>query len=271
MPKPIRPSEVIKFSRCPTLWYREDVEQWRKPGEGFVLEREFGTWVHAGMAAYWNILLGGWQGKSPELTAISALEKDWPESTDYSKEGAITLLDKVVSKAIGWCQTNLEKTIPLEIEQPLGDGDTTPDLVAREAGDLVVLDYKTHYEVLPDRRHYRLEGPERSHQFNHYSWAISQKYAEPVTLFRAIHIFALPSIKIMEASFVPDPEAQKEWLRQASRKWYVMEQMKVEPAQVYRREEGCLQFGDKHPCPQWEGCWTCHGQPDALKQFYVKG
>jgi hypothetical protein len=30
-------------------------------------------------------------------------------------------------------------------------------------------------------------------------------------------------------------------------------------------------YGDKYPCPYYEGCWTCHGDEVKMSQFYTKG
>lgn len=267
-PIPIRPTSTQKWSRCPTLWRLEDVEGWRLPGDQFSLERNMGSWVHTGMATWWK---GGTEAESCRA-AWEQSYNEWPEVTEVSREGITELLSAVILKTIKWCRVEMAGAKVLMVEQPLGeDGkDTTPDLVTEENEIVVVTDWKYSHHVDPANVHYRLEGSDRIHQFKHYTWRVGEYLNRPVRLFRKVVIVGLPKVIVKESTFVPDEQAQAEWLRQSRRKWHEMARMKVDPLMVYRREEGCKPFGDKWPCPMWEACWTCHGDQEMMTKFYVK-
>jgi CRISPR/Cas system-associated exonuclease Cas4 (RecB family) len=264
----IRPTSVEKFTRCPQKWYYEDVEGWREPGVGPSVPIIIGTAVHAGMAALWR---GQDESSARVLDVFKAL---WSDS-EPGREAAEDLALKVVLATMRWCQ-QLGEVEVVAVEEPLGDPwQGTPDLITRETGGLVIWDWKYSHEVKPEWLHYRLEHPEHSHQFQHYIWAVQEKYHESVSLFRKVVIVGLPKVQVAQALFVPDPMAQQEWLRQAKVKWHTMAMMKaggmLHGGLVYRNENGCKPFGDKWPCPMWRACWECHGNREQMAQFYVKG
>src|SRR4029077_2968961 len=103
-------------------------------------------------------------------------------------------------------ENEMAEAVPVLVEEPLGvDGHTTPDLVTREplgaSGGLVVTDWKTSWDVPADRVRYRLEGPERTHQFLHYCWAVQEHLGEPVALFRKVVIVGSPKVIVKDVTF----------------------------------------------------------------------
>lgn len=266
MPKPFRPSAVEKWTRCPTLWLREDVQGWQRPVTAFSPEICMGVAVHAGLAALWK------REVDHKYRVLNVFEEMWPKENPFlDRELHEDLALKMVMEAITWCQGFMVDAEPLMIEEALDeDGTTTPDLVTRENRGVVITDWKLHYEVKPEHVHYRLEGPERVHQFQDYIWRVGEKLGEPVRLFRAVHLVCQPKRMIRAVTFVPNPEAQAEWLRQARRKWHLMGMMAADPTLAYRNENGCKLYGEKWPCPQWTACWDLHGDQDLMAQFYTK-
>lgn len=274
MSKPIRPSSVEKWTRCQMLWLREDVQGYRRPIVAHNPAQFLGTALHAGMADYWLGRQGG--EAEPRRKALETLVDLWPISEVHSFEGMAQLLNRVLDATITHCALHMRTEDAIMIEEPLGeDGHTTPDLVTRGFNPdlkqgLVITDYKFHLEVKPEHVVYRLQDPDHSHQFQHYTWAIQEKFKEPVKLFRALHIVGLPKVIVRETTFVPSEAQTAHWLAQARRKWHLMEMMRLDPQLAFRNENGCKPYGDKYPCPQWEGCWTCHGDEEMMTNFYVK-
>lgn len=271
MPRPYRPSETTKFTRCPTLWLREDVQGWRRPDIPFSPEILMGTAIHAGLAALWR------RETAHKWAVLNVFEALWPAEGGgaHDRERLETLALQCVMETITWCQATLGEVEPLLIEQSLDEDDhTTPDLVFRRAGGIEIIDWKYHHEIDLAKKPWslqdRLEEVARVHQFQDYCWRVGEYLQEPVRLFRAIHIIGQPKIVVREAAFQPSAAAQAEWLRQARRKWHQMGMIATEPALAWRNENGCKMYGEKWPCPQWAGCWECSGDPEQMAQFYVK-
>jgi hypothetical protein len=161
------------------------------------------------------------------------------------------------------------------VEQALGaDGHTTPDLVTREpygqGTGLVVTDWKTSWNVPADRVRYRLEGAERDHQFLHYCWAVGEHLKEPVRLFRKVVIVGSPKIIVKDVTFQPDPQAIEYWLTGARQLWKDMGNVRSGERVAPMNPNGCKMYGEKYLCPYFEACWTCHGDPERMRQFLVR-
>lgn len=227
-----------------------------------------GTAIHAGMAEFWR----NGRGKCADAV-LGAFAKEWPIEApiEFSREGLEELAVKVCKKTVAWCETNMADAKVLMVEEALGeDGHTTPDLVTEENGEVIITDWKYSHQVQPENIHYRLEGSERNHQFRHYAWAVAQKLGRSVSRFRKMVLIGLPTIKVAEDIFEITEEAQEAWLVQANAKWAAMVEMKSFPQWVYRREDGCMPFGEKYPCSMYEACWSCHGDENLMAQFYTR-
>lgn len=225
-----------------------------------------GTGMHAGLAAHFK-------GTPEPATALTeALAREWPDDApqEYSRDGHEAQALKVLDRLLKWVGKEMLGVDVLMVEHSLGlDGHTTPDLVTRENGVLTVTDWKYSHYVPADRIHYRLEGIERTHQFLHYAWAVGEYMGEPVRQFRKVVIVGGPVIKVVGATFDPQPYLAN-WLAQSQVKWAEMRDMERMPELVYRREQGCMMFGDKWPCQMFEACWTCHGDKEMMKNFYTR-
>ena len=268
MTEPIRPTEVQLWSRCPQLWQFR-MEGWERPLARWTPERLLGTAIHAGMACWARRPMDGPdEPREPEMVAEETLLEGWPEGiTDPDPAAFQEHARRCVTAGVAWAEQSLRGASILSVERSLGDdGHTTPDLVTREHGRLVVTDYKTSFHLPIDRLSYRLDGIERDHQFRHYVWALSEDLGEPVLLVRKVVIAATPKIFVRDRVVELTPESQVAWLQQAREKWILMNQ-----GPIHRREEGCLPFGDKHPCDYYEACWTCHGDREQITKFYVRG
>lgn len=261
----IRPTEVQKWSRCPMKWYLEDIEGWRLPDSAWSPERLMGSAVHAGMAARFK-------GQSPLVEAAAVLFGGWVMGTEHDIDAWSPILEKVLRELDKWCQKVINGHEIVMVEQSLGeDGHTTPDLVTRENGELAVTDWKYSHNVPADRISYRLEGTERSHQFLHYAWAVGNHLNEPVKRVRKVVIVGLPKAMVRHVEVEITQPMLDSWLEGAEAKSDQMDDMRQGGIGVYRREEGCKPFGDKWPCEMMEACWTCHGDREKMKNFYVKG
>lgn len=272
-PGPVfRPTSTQKWSRCPTLWYLTEIEGWQLPLSTWSPERDMGTALHEGMRRYWTD--AGIDDQQVIDAAHEELQRLWPDtaSEEYSLDGMLGLLAKTLLKLVTFFENDMEGAEAILIEQPLGgDGHTTPDLVTREHGELVVTDLKYHHHVPPDRISYRFEYLDRDHQFNHYPWAVEQYLGEPVRWFRKLGVIGSPKIVVRAEMFEITPESQAAWLQSARRKWHEMDRMKIGgPAFVYQRQEGCRPYGEKHPCPMEAACWTCYGDREQMAKFYTK-
>src|SRR3972149_2760518 len=260
MIQPYRPTSVERWSRCPTLWYLSEVEGWQKVGGEWTSHMLIGSTIHAWIAGYWRRILDGPDAPDPEMNALDFLCEGWPldqPGLDAAKEH----VRKVAEAVMKWISKGMPDAIPLIVEQSLGaDGHTTPDLVTREPGGIVITDWKYSAHVAPENIHYRLDGADRSHQFAHYAWAVNEylkEYVkESVRLIRKVVIVGGPRIIVKAVEVMVDEHAQAEWLRQAKVKWQEMGDMTRMPELVYRREEGCKPFGDKYPCEMYDACWT---------------
>jgi hypothetical protein len=230
-----------------------------------------GTAIHAGLAAYWRGR-GGHTDETPQQALGLAWELGWPASaqSELNREELESQALKVLDATLKWVRSNMvEGIVPILVEQPLGaDGHTTPDLVTREPIGLVVTDWKYSHFVQPESIHYRLEGVERTHQFLHYAWAVGEYLNEPVTLFRKVVIIGGPKIQIRTADFQPSPAALEQWLTGARQIWQDMAQVRQGTRVATMNPNGCKMYGDKWPCPMFEGCWTCHGNTEMMKNFY---
>jgi len=200
-------------------------------------------------------------------------EYDWPEDAppEFSKEGLQDQALKVLDAVLRWIAKEMPDAEPVMVEQSLGsNGHTTPDLVTRESGQLVVTDWKTSWNVPADRVRYRLEGIERDHQFLHYCWAVGKHLGEPVKLFRKVVIVGSPRIIIKDVTFQPSPQAIEYWLTGARQLWKDMAQVRSDERVASQNPNGCKMYGDKYPCSYYEACWTCHGDSDRMRQFLVR-
>ena len=225
-----------------------------------------GTAVHAGLGAYWG-------NGEPDRAARDTVTLLWPEDAppEFSREGHETLALKVLDAVLKWIAREMPDAEPVMVEQALGaDGHTTPDLVTRESGQLVVTDWKTSWNVPAERVRYRLEGAERDHQFLHYCWAVGEHLGEPVKLFRKVVIVGSPKIIVKDVTFQPDPQAIEYWLTGARQMWHDMGKVRVGERVAPQNPNGCKMYGDKYPCPYYEACWTCHGDPERMRQFLVR-
>ncbi len=273
--QPIRPSETTDFIRCAKYWWYKHVEGWRAPDSQWSPWALMGTAVHAGLATYWRKgkeqALPGHLNPYDALTLV--LRGGWPPNAppEFSREGSESLALKVLDVVLKWIAREMPDAEPIMVELPLGaDGHTTPDLVTREAGQLVVTDWKTSWNVPADRVRYRLEGLEREHQFLHYCWAVEQHLGEPVRLFRKVVIVGSPNIIVKDATFQPSPESLEYWLTGARQMWESMRNMRVGDEVAWQNVNGCFPYGAKYPCPYLDACFTCHGHREKMTQFLVK-
>lgn len=250
-------------------WYLEDIEGWRPIGvQGVNIPIVMGTAVHAGMAALWRT----WSQDRMIEAAMNVLTSGAP-ITELA--GLSALLAKILGKAYDWCEANMGHAEVIMVEQSLRENGITPDLITREHGDLVVTDWKYHHKVKREHLHYRLDGPERNHQFLHYVWDVGEYCQEPVRLFRRVSIVGTPQIIVKDSIFVPTEPMMTAWLQQAKRKWHEMDQTIAAGTGfhgnfAYRREDGCMPYGAEHPCEMWAACWTCHGNREQMSNFYTK-
>src|SRR6266481_5514797 len=155
---PVRPSEVTTWLRCPRLWQYQYVEGWKPAPGSWSPEMLMGTAVHAGLAAGWK-----W-GEVPRRAVEAAFAGGWPEDApaEHDRNALEAQALRVLGAVTEWCAREMPDAEPLMVEEALGtDGHTTPDLVTREGGQLVITDWKYSHHVPADRIHYRLEGPDR--------------------------------------------------------------------------------------------------------------
>ena len=259
-------------------WYLEDIEGWRPIGvQGVNIPIVMGTAVHAGMAALWRT----WSQDRMIEAAMNVLTSGAP-ITELA--GLCALLAKILGKAYDWCEASMGHAEVIMVEQSLRENGITPDLITREHGDLVVTDWKYHHKVKREHLHYRLDGPERNHQFLHYVWDVGEYLGrahrapgcqERVRLFRRVSIVGTPQIIVKDSIFVPTEPMMTAWLQQAKRKWHEMDQTIAAGTGfhgnfAYRREDGCMPYGAEHPCEMWAACWTCHGNREQMSNFYTK-
>lgn len=266
-PQPVRPSEVGDFIRCPRLWYYKHVEGWAPPPSAWEPWQLMGTAIHAGLAAHWhgNSNIGG------ALTA--AFAAGWPVDAppEFSREGLEVQASKVLDAVLKWIPKNMPDAVPVMVEQPLGeDGHTTPDLVTREPQGLVVTDWKTHWNLDADKVRYRLEGIDRTHQFLHYAWAVGEHLKEPVAAVRKVVIVGSPRVIVRDALVIIQPAMIEQWLAGARQMWQDMAAMRTGHMTAYQREDGCMKYGSRYPCPMFEACWTCQGDRERMRQFLVQ-
>ncbi len=269
---PIRPSETTDFIRCNRFWQYKHVEGWSAPPSAWTPERLMGTAVHVGLSAYWDAKIGR-PTVPPEDEVSGEFALSWPPDAppEFSREGLEAQCVKVLDKVLAWVKVNMPDAEPLMVEQALGaDGHTTPDLVTREEGQLVVTDWKTSWNLDADKVRYRLEGLDRTFQFLHYAWAVGEYLKEPVRLIRKVVIVGSPRIIVREATWAPTPAAIKQWLTSARQMWEDMSQVKAGERVASMNTNGCKMYGDKYPCPYWEACFTCHGDRRKMTQFLVK-
>ena len=264
---PVRPSETTDFIRCPRLWRYKHVDGWQAPMAAWEPWQLMGTAIHAGLAAFWR------SGAKPEAWAAQALRDGWPADApmEFSREGLESQALKVLDKVLTWCAKEMPDATPLLVEQALGaDGHTTPDLVTREEGQLVVTDWKTSWNLDADRVRYRLEGLDRTHQFLHYAWAVGEHLKEPVSLIRKVVIVGSPRVLVRAATWAPSAAAIESWLASARQMWTDMAEMRAGERVAWQNTNGCKMYGDKYPCPMWEACWTCHGEETKMAQFLMR-
>lgn len=264
---PVRPSETQDYIRCSRYWYWRHVEGWGPPPAAWTPERLLGTGIHAGIAAYWK------SRPEPNAALSEAFQAGWPSDApmEYSRDGLESQALKVLDAVLKWINKEMADATPILVEQALGpDGHTTPDLVTREQGQLVVTDWKTSWNVPADRVQYRLQGAYREHQFLHYCWAVGEHLREPVRLFRKVVIIGSPRIIVKDITFTPSPEAIEYWLTGARQMWKDMAQMRSGERVPTQNTNGCKMYGDKHPCPFYDACWTCHGDEQKMTQFLIR-
>jgi hypothetical protein len=288
---PVRPSETTDYIRCARLWKFKHLDGWQPPASAWSPQQLMGTAIHAGLANHWRVKQGLAslkpeeiliQVKDPHMAAEMALRVGWPQDApeQYSYDVHETLVGRVLNSVLQWIDQEMPDASPVLVEESLGvDGHTTPDLVTREplgafsgasGGALVVTDWKTSWDVPPDRVRYRLEGAERTHQFLHYCWAVQEHLQEPVSMFRKVVIVGSPKILVKEATFQPSPEALEYWLTGARQIWHDMSRVRSGDRVAPQNVNGCKMYGDKYPCPYFEGCWTCSGNEGKMAQFYSK-
>ena len=252
------------------LWYLTEVEGWERPAHAWTPERCLGTAIHAGIAAYWRATTSWGQRIDPITESTRALEECWEETVE-GLEIQTLRVKKTVKAVIRWIEKEMPSAQPMMIEKSLGfDGHTTPDLVTKEEGNIVISDWKYSHYLPADRMAYRLEGAARNHQFLHYVWAVEDYLKQPVYMFRKVVIAGGPQILIKQENWYPQPEEIKAWLAQSCEKSHQMGLMRTDPTLVYRREEGCKPFGEKWPCEMFDACWTCHGDRKMMEQFYLR-
>ena len=267
---PVRPSETQDFIRCPRYWYWKHVEGWEPPASAWTPDRLMGSAVHAGLSSHWSKLPGD---LSPAASVEITLKAGWPPDAppEFSLEGHITQALTVLDAVLKWIGREMPDAQPLLVEQPLGeDGHTTPDLVTREQGQLVITDWKTSWNVAADRVQYRLQGAYRDHQFLHYCWAVGQHLGELVRLFRKVVIVGSPKIIIKDVTFVPSPEAIEYWLTGARQMWKDMAQIRTGERVPIQNTNGCKMYGEKYPCSFYDACFTCHGDQAKMTQFLTR-
>jgi hypothetical protein len=210
---------------------------------------------------------------SPQDEVSGEFALSWPPDAppEFSREGLESQALKVLDAVLKWIAKEMPDAQPVMVEEALGaDGHTTPDLVTREQGQLVVTDWKVSAHLPADRIQYRLQDTERTWQFLHYCWAVGQHLKEPVGLFRKVVIAAGPRIMVRDATFVPNDAMLTAWHRDAQVKWRLMNDMRAGIVYPWRQEDGCLKYGAKWRCAYYDACWTAHGDEGKMAQFLVK-
>lgn len=260
------PSQTTDWSRCPTLW--DWKKRWEPVGEMWTPELAIGTALHAGIAQYWRGLLHqGDPRETPEHIAASTLAAIWPPDAPvvYSQESAQATISRLLDAFPTWVSTGMV-ALPLAVEKDYGEARV--DLITEEAGDLVVTDWKYHANVPADRLHYRTERLSRSHQAWHYIWRVGQDFGRMVSRFRHVLLIGGPRLIIRDYVFTVEPDALAAWLHGAESKWMQMSRMNEGMERIYRREEGCYPYGEKYPCPAFDGCWRLHGNESKYDALY---
>ena len=270
MTQPIRPSEVTDYLRCPRLWYWKHCENWRAPDSAWEPWALLGSAVHAGLAEHWRHL----GDSAPHDILRREFSVLWPQTAppEFSYAGLESLALKVLDKTLAWVEKSMPDAKPVMVEQPLDEnGHTTPDLVTIEEGDiLTVTDWKTSWNLDADRVRYRLEGLDRTHQFQHYAWAVGERLGRPVQRIRKVVIVGSPRIIVRDATWAPTPQALEYWLTSARQVWEDMAKVRAGERVASMNPGGCTMYGPKYPCTYWEACWTCHGDREQMAQFLVK-
>ncbi len=265
-PQPVRPSETTDFIRCPRYWHWKHVEGWEPPASAWQPWALLGTGVHAGIAAHWK-------SRPEPAQALTEALGVWPPDAppEFSREGLESQALKVLDAVLKWVAREMPDAQPIMVEEPLGaDGHTTPDLVTREEGQLVVTDWKTSWNLAADKVAYRLEGIDRTHQFLHYAWAVGQHLGEPVKLIRKVVIVGSPRIMVKAATWAPTPEALEYWLTGARQIWKDMGEMRAGERVAWQNPNGCFQYGSKYPCAYFDACFTCYGDREKMTKFLVR-
>lgn len=271
------PSQTTDFSRCPTYWSTK--RRWEPQPDAWSPERDIGKALHAGLAARWRQFLPGAPkgGLDPLSSASQQLVMDWPPDAPatYSREGALGTIAKLLDAFEKWAPTGMPGAVPVGVEKDYGEA--IVDLETEEPDGLVLTDWKYAHNLPGDRVHYRLTPAPRTHQFWHYIWRAGQEYSRIVSRFRVVLLIGAPRILIRHTDFKVEPDALAAWLRGAEAKWAEMARIEPGPSMaiprmnqtpIYRRQEGCYPFGEKHPCPFLDGCWRLHGDETKYEALY---
>ena len=274
---PIRPSETTDYLRCPKYWFYKHIEGWQALPSAWEPWQLMGSAVHAGLAAYWLNRKGRVVPMPPpKECAVNVLRQDWPSTAppEFSRDGLESLALKVLDKTLAWIAKEMPDAQPVMVEQTLRADGCTPDLVTREptgqGTGLVVTDWKTHWNLDPDKVRYRLEGLDRVHQFNDYAYEVGKQLGEPVALIRKVVIVGSHRIILRAAAWPPTPQALEYWLTSARQVWEDMSKVRAGERVASLNPGGCTMYGPKYPCTYWEACWTCHGDREQMAQFLVK-
>ena len=263
---PIRPSEVTDYQRCAKYWFYKHIEGWRAPDSAWEPWQLMGSAVHAGLACYWR------QRPDPYQDVVETLAAGWPDNAplEFSLSELTKQALKVLDTTLTWIWAHMTDAEPVLVEHTLRADGCTPDLVTREGGQLVVTDWKTHWNLDTDRVRYRLEGLDRVHQFNDYAYEVGKYLSKPVALVRKVVIVGSPKILVREATWTPTPQALEQWLTSARQVWQDMERVRAGERVASMNPNGCTLYGPKYPCTYWEACWTCAGNQEKMAQFLVK-
>ena len=263
------PSQTQDWSRCPTYW--DTKKRWAPLPETWTPERAIGLALHAGVARYWRAQMpGGREGAplDPLQCATGSLKLEWPPDAPlaYSLEGAVRVLERLLEAFEKWVGVEMPGALPVAVERDFGE--SRVDLVTEEPDGLVVTDWKYKHNLPLDRVLYQLNPVERSHQAWHYIWRVGQEYSRTVSRFRLVLLIGAPRVAVRHTDFTVEPDALAAWLRRAEAKWGEMERMRMNQTPIYRREEGCHPYGEKHPCPFLDACWRLHGDERKYETLY---
>jgi len=247
---------------CPVLWLnkRQGVPERPRVFHPALLA---GTAFHAGMEAY---LSGG----TPQQALEAAVARDWPEgdTEGLSQEkvcatvllglhSAYEHLGDLAPEGILGCEVRLSG--PEEEAERHGRYAGTADLVYEAQGQLVVTDYKTHWNR--DLRYIDadLRNTQRSWQLRQYAWYAQEYYGKEVKEISKLLVYFTPRLKSWRVSYPVTQEGLRAWYAQAQEVWYQMDTLAglgphLAPV-PWQNEAMCERYGWQHRCSYYDTCW----------------